>query len=40
VFSLLGQNFWDIIHYSGHAFFDTTNPENSGLVLSDSIISA
>ncbi|TFF86193.1 MAG: CHAT domain-containing protein [Promethearchaeota archaeon] len=30
----------DIIHYSGHAFFDESNPENSGLVLADKVLTA
>ncbi len=40
IFSLLWQDHWDIIHYSGHAFFDKTNPENSSIVLSDSTITS
>lgn len=40
IFSLLWQDYWDIIHYSWHAYFDTEHPDNSWLVLNDSIITA
>lgn len=40
IFSLFWQNNFDIIHYSWHAYFDKKNPDNSWLVLSDSIITA
>ena len=30
----------DIIHYSGHAFFDEDHPEKSGLILSDKVLNA
>lgn len=40
VFSLLWQDYWDIIHYSWHAYFDTHHPDNSWLVLNNSIITA
>lgn len=40
IFSLLWQDNWDIIHYSWHAYFDTEHPDNSWLILHDSIITA
>lgn len=40
ILSLLWQDYWDVIHYSWHAFFDNNNPDNSWIVLSDSIITA
>ncbi len=34
VFSLIGRDDWDIIHYAGHARFDEALTDESGLVLS------
>lgn len=31
----LSQETWDIFHYAGHAFFDPSKPDRSGLVLAD-----
>lgn len=36
---LMGQSF-DFLHYAGHAYFDTKNPNQSGLQLKDSFLTA
>ncbi|MFX0025345.1 MAG: CHAT domain-containing protein [Candidatus Hermodarchaeota archaeon] len=40
IIELMKTNEFDIIHYSGHAFFDEKNPENSGVKLADKDITA
>ena len=38
VFSLLWKDDWDIIHYSGHAYFNKENPDESGIILNNNHI--
>lgn len=38
VFSLLWKDDWDIIHYSGHAYFNKENPDESGIILDNNHI--
>lgn len=40
IMELLKNNRFDIIHFSGHAFFNEKSPEESGLHLADKIVSA
>jgi len=40
IIELMKKNKFDIIHYSGHAFFDEKTPENSGIKLADKNVTA
>ena len=40
IIELMKKNKFDIIHYSGHAFFDEKTPEKSGIKLADKNITA
>ncbi|MHA1271507.1 MAG: CHAT domain-containing protein [Candidatus Helarchaeota archaeon] len=40
ILNLLKNRKINIIHYSGHAFFNDEIPENSGLILTDKVITA
>ncbi|MFX1359948.1 MAG: CHAT domain-containing protein [Promethearchaeota archaeon] len=40
IIELMKKNEFDIIHYSGHAFFDEKMPEKSGIKLADKEITA
>lgn len=38
IFSMLWKDYWDIIHYSWHAYFNRENPDESWLVLENNQI--
>jgi hypothetical protein len=40
ILDLLMNDTWDIVHYSGHGTFDAANPNNSGWVFNNVILSA
>ena len=40
ILDLLMNDTWDIVHYSGHGTFDAGNPNNSGWVFDNVILSA